>query len=303
MRRYKRTMPTRLALCLAVLCAAVFASPAAAQDNLDRIQVGYPGTVTRQFATSLSLAMTIPSGFRRDCCYDFETGAWVGPDVRYPSGRTTQSRVAWEVSFTRTSRSAKSVAQAAGWGKYPQVAAKKRTVRHVLGGRRPGQDQGLLRRRPGGGAVREDAGRADRRPRARRSRPRSSGPSRTPTRTRTPPGGAVTVNGLSSRAWNRRAAELALKSVALEGALPINKVKARARGRSVKGKVLDIAGQGVGQAHVILQRRAGGGWRKAAEGASSLTGTFSLKAPGSGQYRVVATFGSASARSKAVRVR
>jgi hypothetical protein len=302
MRRYKRTMPTRLALCLALLCAAVFASPAAAQDNLDRIQVGYPGTVTRQFATSLSLAMTIPSGFRRDCCYDFQTGAWVGPDVRYPSGRTTQSRVPWEVSFTRTSRSAKSVAQAAGWAKYPQVAAKKRTVRHVLGGRRLGKikaysvvDQEAAPFAKTQAALTVDLG--------KKVKATILWTFESPESDTDSSGGAVTVNGVSARAWNRRAADLALKSVALEGALPINKVKARASGRSLKGKVLDIAGQGVGQAHVILQRKAGGGWRKAAERASSLTGTFSLKAPGSGQYRVLATFGSASARSKALRVR
>ena len=302
MRRYKRTMPTRLTLCLALLCAAVFATPAAAQDNLDRIQVGYPGTVTRQFATSLSLAMTIPSGFRRDCCYDFEHGAWVGPDVRYPDGRTTPSRVAWEVAFARTSRSAKSVAQAAGWGKYPQVAARKRTVRHVLGGRGLGKikaysvvDQEAAPFAKTQAALTLDLG--------RKVKATILWTFENPESDTDASSGAVTVNGLSARAWNRRAADLALKSVVLEGALPVNKVKASARGRTVKGKVLDIAGQGVGQAHVILQRKAGGGWRKAAEGASSLTGTFSLKAPGSGQYRVIAILTGATARSKAVRVR
>jgi hypothetical protein len=302
MRRYNRRMPNRLALCLVVAGVLASASPAAAQDNLDRIQVGYPGTVTRQFATSLSLAMTIPSGFRRDCCYDFESGAWVGPDVRFPSGRTTPSRVPWAVTFTRTSRSAKSVAQAAGWAKYPQVAAKKRTVRHVQGSRRLGKIKAysVVDQEPAPFAKAQAALTVDL---GRKVKATLLWTFENPESDTDGSGGAVTVNGLSARAWNRRAAELALKSVALEGPLPVNKVKASAKGRSVKGKVLDIAGQGVGQAHVILQRRAGGGWRKAAEGASSLTGTFSLKAPGSGQYRVLATFGSASARSKAVRVR
>ena len=54
-------------------------------------------------------------------------------------------------------------------------------------------------------------------------------------------GGAVTVNGLAASAWNRRAAELALKSIELEGPLPISKVKARARGRAITGNVTDIA--------------------------------------------------------------
>ena len=302
MRRYNRPMLNRLAPCLVVAGALFAASPAAAQENLDRIQVGYPGTVTRQYATSLALAMTIPSGFRRDCCYDFQSGAWNGPDVRYASGRTTASRVAWEVRYTRTRRSLKSVAQSAGWGKYPQVAARKRKIRHVLGGRRLGTinaysvvDQQASPFAKAQAALVVDLG--------RRIKATILWTFENPDAEFDASGGSVTVNGLSAPAWNRRAAELAIKSVALEGALPVNKVRARASGRSVAGKVIDIAGQGVGQAALQLQRRAGGGWRKVAEGRSTLTGAFSLKAPGSGQYRVVATLTGASARSGAVRVR
>jgi hypothetical protein len=115
-------------------------------------------------------------------------------------------------------------------------------------------------------------------------------------------GRAITVNGLVASAWNLRAAELALKSVQLEGPLPIRKVKARARGRRITGTVTDIAGDALGQAKVELQRRAGG-WRTVRTSSSSLAGKFSLAAPSSGQYRVVATLTGRSARSRPVRVR
>ena len=115
-------------------------------------------------------------------------------------------------------------------------------------------------------------------------------------------GGAVTVNGLAASAWNRRAAELALKSIELEGPLPISKVKARARGRAITGNVTDIAGDALGQAKLALQRRSGG-WRTVSKSSSSLAGTFSLKAPSSGEYRVVATLTGRSVRSRPVKVR
>jgi hypothetical protein len=295
-------MLKRLAPCLAVAGVLVSAAPAAAQSDVDRIQVGVPGTVTRAYATSLALRLNIPSGFTRDCCYDFVSGAWVGPAIHYSdSARTDLSRVAWEVHYSRTSRSLASVARAAGWAKYAQVSTKKRTVRHVLSGRRLGKIRAYS-------AVDQQAGFAATQAAlaidlGRRVKATILFTFTDPAGDRDSSGGAVTVNGLAASAWNRRAAEAALKSVELEGPLPVSKVKARAHGRKVTGKVTDLAGDALGQAHVILQRRAGGRWRKAAEGASSLTGTFSLKAPSAGQYRVVALLTGASARSRPVTVR
>lgn len=293
-------MLSRLAPLFAIAGALLCAAPASAQDNLDRVQVGVPGTVTRAYATSLSLRLNIPSGFTRDCCYDFQTGAWNGPDVHYPGGRTEQSRVEWEAHFSRTGRSLASVAKAAGWANYNQISAKKRTVRHVLSGRRLGnvsaysvvdQQAGLAATQA---ALVIDLG--------RRVKATVLFTFTDPQADSDSSGGAVTVNGLAASAWNRRAAELAIKSIQLEGALPISRVRAEAHGRTLTGKVTDIAGDALGQAKLALQRRAGG-WRTVAMSKSSLAGTFSLKAPSAGQYRVVATLTNRSVRSRPVKVR
>src|SRR4051812_17328417 len=280
MQRHNRTMLSRLAPCLVIAAVLVCAAPANAQNDLDRIQVGVPGTVTRAYATSLSLRLNIPHGFTRDCCYDFKSGAWMGPEIHYADGRTGQSRVEWEVHYSRSGRSLASVARAAGWATYPQVSAKKRTVRHVLSGRRLGTV-------PAYSAVDQQAGFAT--TQAALAVDLGHRVKATILFTFTDPqadadssGGAVTVNGLPASTWNRRAAELAMKSIQLEGPLPINGVKARALGRKITGKVTDIAGDALGQAKLALQRQAGG-WHTVAKGKSTLAGTFSLKASSSGR--------------------
>jgi hypothetical protein len=291
----------RCLLAAAVVCCSC-AAPAVAQSDLDRIQVGVPGTVTRDYATSLSLRLNIPSGFTRDCCYDFVSGAWIGPEVHYAGdpGRTDLSRVAWEVRFSRTSRSLASVARAAGWAGYREATATGRTVRHVLSGRRLGKVRAFS-------AVDQQAGFATTQAAlavdlGRRVKATILFTFTDPQADTDSSGGAVTVDGLAASAWNRRAAERALGSVELEGPLPISKVKASARGRRITGKVTDIAGDALGQAQLALQRRTGG-WRTVSKARSSLAGTFSLNAPSSGQYRVVATLTGRSARSSPVKVR
>lgn len=302
MQRINRTLLNRLAPCLAVAGALICAAPASAQSDLDRIQVGVPGTVTRAYATSLSLRLNIPSGFTRDCCYDFKTGAWIGPEIHYSTdpGRTDLSRVGWEVHYSRTGRSLASVAAAAGWANYPQVSLKRRTVRHVLSGRRLGKISAYSAVDQAAGLAKTQAALAidlGRRVKAvvlfTFTDPQSDGDSS---------GGSITVNGLAASAWNLRAAELAMRSIQLEGPLPISRVKARSRGRRITGTVTDIAGDALGQAKLALQRRSGG-WRTVAKGKSTLAGKFSLRAGSSGKYRVVATLTGRSVRSKPVTVR
>jgi hypothetical protein len=224
MRRYNARMLNRLAPCLAVLVALVAATPASAQDNLDRIQVGVPGTVTRDFASSLSLRFSIPSGYARDCCYDFKSGAWTGPQVRYSDdpGRATLARTTWSVQYVKSSRSLASVARAAGTSGYRELAASKRTVRHILGKGALGKIKAfsVIDQQPGfattDAVLAIDLG--------RRLKAIVTFVLATPSSDRTSGGGSVTVNGLAASAWNRRAADAALKSVSLEGPLPLARV-------------------------------------------------------------------------------
>jgi hypothetical protein len=304
MRRYNRPMRARLIFSLCLVLVAAIAAPAQAQDNIDRVQVGVPGTVTSKFATSLSLKMTIPSGYTRDCCYDFVSGVWVGPDVHYSNNpnRTTQSRTNWEVSFVRSPKSLKAIATAAGWANYPQISARARKVPHVLG---PGK-LGTLKSYA---VVTQQAAPASKAQAAlvidlgQRVKAIALYTVSDPVYDVDTSGNRLTVNGMDSSAWNRHAADLALNSVAIEGALPISKVKAKSAGKKVKGTVTDIAGHVVGQATVTLQRRKGSKWKDVRKGRTSLKGTFSLVANGKGKYRVSAKFGGASARSKTVKVR
>jgi hypothetical protein len=287
-------------LCLAFFAGAV--APAAAQDSIDRVQVGVPGTVTKNFSSSLGLRLTIPSGYARDCCYDFVSGAWVGPAVRYSGdpSRQSQARTEWSVSFKRTSQSLAKVAKSAGWTIYPTVSAHKRKVRHVLAGGNLGNlkaystiEQQFSPSAKAQGTLVIDLG--------QKVKAIALFTLLDPS-VDSASSGSLTVNGLSASAYNRKAAESMLKSVAIEGSLPISRVKARAIGGRIAGKVTDIAGQAVGQATVTLERRAGKKWKTVRKGKSTLKGTFSLPATGKGKYRVFAKMAGASARSKPVRV-
>src|SRR3954468_6577204 len=127
-------MRHRLIPCLAVVMTLACAGSARAQDNIDRVQVGVPGTVTSKFSTSLSLRFTIPQGYTRECCYDFVSGAWVGPQARFAAdpARVALSHTKWSVSFARNGKSLASVAKAAAWAGYPSVSGKTGKVAHVI---------------------------------------------------------------------------------------------------------------------------------------------------------------------------
>src|SRR5436309_1926819 len=81
-----------------------------------------------------------------------------------------------------------------------------------------------------------------------------------------PPSDSVAVNGVIGSTWNRGQALLALSGVSLQGNLPPKIVAARsfARGRFVRGKVVDRFLDAVIGARVSLERLAGGSWTKVA---------------------------------------
>ena len=289
---------------LAVVATVTFPTVAAAQPVLDRAQVGVPGkqSPTRGFAENLSIAMTAPSSYERGCCADFVSGAWDGPQIQAdgaPAGQR-RARIEWSVTFTRNRARTAALARSGGWADYPQVAAGKRRVPHVVGGRRVGKLRAAwtidAQRSPGArvqGALAVFLGR----------RVHAITLFHLPD----PPAdqdstGALAVEGRSSSAWNRQQARAALDKVYVEGSLPPAKVRVRSRGRRVVGKVKDGFGHPVSQVSLTLQRRAGGGWRKAGTGTTSTKGTFAVRAGRSGQYRVVARLAGSSARSKPVRV-
>lgn len=295
-------MRNRLITALALAMTAGLATPALAADVLDRVQVGVPGTPTRAFPQNLSVVLLAPQNHARACCYDFVSGAWNGPRYR-ADGRDFQnaSRIDWNVEFVRGSASTASVARSAVSGGYPEVTSRPRKVRHVVGGRTVGTLKAfsVVTQQPAPGAKAEAAIAVDLGSRIKAvtlfdmSDPPADRSS----------AGALTVDGVPASAWNRRVADASLDALYVEGPLPPRRVKARAAGKRIKGSVIDSAGHPAGEAKVILQRRAGRGWRKVGSDNATTRGAFSLAARKPGRYRVLATLATTSARSKVLRIR
>ena len=304
-----RTLATNLRkrrclLPLAVAAAVSFPTAAVAQPVLDRAQVGVPGkrSPTRGFSENLSVAMTAPAGYERSCCADFVSGAWDGPQIHAdgaPAGER-RARIEWSVAFERSRARAAKLARSAGWADYPQIAAGRRRVPHVVGGRRVGTLRAAwaidAQAAPGArvqGAVAIFLGR---RVHAVTLFHLPDPPSDQDST------GTLTVAGQPGSKWNRNHARAALDAVYVEGSLPPARVKARVRGRKVSGTVQDTFAQPVSEVEIVLQRRAGSRWRGTAKGKTSTRGTYSLRAPRPGAYRVVASLAGSSAKSRPVPV-
>jgi hypothetical protein len=296
-------MRHRLICCLAVVMSLAYTASAQAQDNIDRVQVGVPGTVTSKFSTSLSLRFTIPQGYTRECCYDFVSGAWVGPQVRFAGdpARVAFSHTKWSVNFARNGKSLASVAKTAAWAHYRTVSGKAGKVAHVISDKSLGTLPAYL-------AITQAAA-PDARAQAVLAIDLGLKTKAIIVFTLTDPpsdtsaSGAVTVNGMSASAGNLKQAKAALASVKVEGGLPLSRIQARAAGRSVTGHVTDRAGQVVPQVPLELQKRSGAKWQTVEKGMATLAGKFALAAKSAGQYRVVGTLGGASVSSRPVRVR
>ena len=296
-------MRIRLLTCTLLTLAASLAAPAAASAVVDRVQVGVPGagSPTRGFSEGLTMALTSPAAYERTCCTDFVSGAWAGPRIQSSRGSVQQntSRIDWTVSFARGARSAASLARTALWADRPEVAARARKVRHVVAGRTVGtlKAYSVL--------TAEDA------PRARTQASLAVSLGRRVHAIalfdlEDPPAdssadGDLTVNGMRASVWNRTQAETALGGVFVEGSLPPAKVTVRRSGLRLRGKVTDSFGHPVGESLLRVERRAGKGWRRVARGSTSTRGTFALRTRGRGPYRIVASLGGTTARSRAVR--
>ena len=119
-----------------------------------------------------------------------------------------------------------------------------------------------------------------------------------------PPSDLYVVNGsVVASTWNRGQALLALSGVRLQGNLPPKIVAARAyaRGRIVRGRVVDRFLNAVVGARVALERGAGGSWLKVAGGKTSPRGFYSLRARRRGTYRVTVRMAGFTAMSREFR--
>jgi hypothetical protein len=87
--------------------------------------------------------------------------------------------------------------------------------------------------------------------------------------------------------WNRTKVLEALQNVRLEGNLPAARLTAARRGRNIAGTATDCNGAPLAGARVVLERQAGRRWVRAATGATTATGAYSVRTRAAGRYRAV----------------
>lgn len=101
--------------------------------------------------------------------------------------------------------------------------------------------------------------------------------------------------------WHRRVARESLADIRVEGNLPPARVTVRRSGRKALGSVTDVNLHPFVAAPVALERRRGPRWRVVSRGKTSANGAYSLRLRAAGLYRVAASSGGATARSRAFR--
>jgi hypothetical protein len=295
MNRFSRAIP------FAVLAALAAPAAAGAAPIVDRVQVGgiRDEPATKRFSHALAVDVVAPASYKRGGGgYDGKSGSWIGPDFRASVNPSFSgpSSITWGVRFVKGTN-LKAIARKEN-GDYAQSAASAVKLKHVVSRRTVGKLKAYW--------VMD----AETSPGARADGALAIGLSKRavaivsfyaldpPTEDAGSPG-KVTVNGMPAGAWNRKQVKAALKKVYIEGNLPPAKVKARASGRRVSGKLLDSFGDPVAFAAVALKK----GSRTVASGLTNSRGRFSLSAPQAGRYRVSGKLEGFAATGKAVKVK
>jgi hypothetical protein len=292
-------MRIRLIPCLALVALAVQPAGASAAPIVDQVQVAVPGqAATRGFSGNLGVILVSPDQYERGCCYDSRRGQWQGPEWHASSGFAAPSHIDWSLSSVRTGRSVKTLAAAGGRHGYPAVSQGALKVRHVVDGRTVGTLKAyqVLDAAPSPSAEAEETLVVDL---GGRVKSILSIEASDPAVDSDPGLGSFTVNGMAASAWNRRQALATARNAYLEGNLPPRRVRAKAKGGRVTGKVVDRFGHPVADTPVVLLRGA----KRVAKGTTSPRGTFSLQGAAGGTYRVLASLAGTKARSGKLRLR
>jgi hypothetical protein len=289
---------------LAVLVATGIAasSPAAlpaAANGIERVPV--PATPTATFPPGLVVGLASPPRYASSARAP-DSGRWLGP--RYDSvtvpGLAGSSAIDWSVSVVTTSPSADAAALAALKLGYPEDQRGQIAVPHLVGKTSVGTIQGFYVLAVAANTT--DNARAE----ATLAFPLAKGvfsvarfvlPE--------PPSDDFVVDGsIHPTSWNRGQAFIAIAGVRVEGNFAPSVVSIRReRGtRSLRGRVVDAFGHRVLGAQIFLERRAGSGWRRVSLTRTGKSGTYGIRAPARGRYRVTATVGTTSISSTSLGV-
>jgi hypothetical protein len=112
---------------------------------------------------------------------------------------------------------------------------------------------------------------------------------------------ACVVDGAGpAEEWHRRAAREALADLRVEGNFPPSRVTARRSGRRLSGAVTDVNRHPLVGAPVTLERRRGKLWRAVSRTRTTAAGRYVVRLRPGSLYRVTATAGRVTTRSRAV---
>jgi hypothetical protein len=281
-----------------IAAAALVAVPVVAAEVTDRISVrGTGGNHVDGYSPTLKVVAVSPDEYRRGCCYDANGGQWIGPTFTGPGVGSDDSDIDWGVHIHSTIRSVRPAITAGLAQDWPVAEQGQKPVEHVVGGKVAGTiaatwvlTRPSLNERFGKSAQWESAIGFS-----------ICGPVAVTNFQALNPGSAeYRVKGsIAAETWNREQVFAAVRSVRLEGNLPVARVRAAARGKTVRGTVTDCHGHAVSAVRVTLEQQAGSRWKIVRSGRTATNGSVSLGARSAGVYRISA----ASKRSAAVRVR
>jgi hypothetical protein len=264
--------------------------PVAIAQDEDRVVIGKPG-----FPAATVVTVPVLAEFRRTA-FDGDAGSWAGPTCERPPLNSGTVSVTWRVVVS-TRRSAAEAARAAMTFRWSIVESGTTLVRHFVAGRDVGAIPGTF--------VVTDSQSSLGWHEAGLGFPIGRGlyvGAEAWSRGNASPCIVRSVQGpIPVATWHRQTSARAVQGIRLQGNLPPARVTARGFARRVAGTVRDSFGHPVAAATIVLQRRAGSGWRRVSSGRTTRTGAYAMRARRRGQYRAVAALAGASARSSVVR--
>jgi hypothetical protein len=291
------------ALAVLVATGVTAASPAAlsaAANAIERVPVR--AATPASFPPGLTVALASPPRFasaRRVA----ESGEWHGPrfdSVTIP-GHSGLCTIDWSVVLDNRSTSPEAAALAATVLGFPEDQRGAIAVPHVVGKTQVGTIQGFYVLKVASNTP--DNARAE----TAISFPLGQGVFAVARFTLLqPPNDDFRVEGgILPTSWNRGQAFIAVAGVRVEGnfAPALVSIRAERGTQLLRGRVVDAFRHRVLGAQIFAERRSGSSWRRVGVTRTDRRGSFTVRAPSRGRYRVTATVGATSVSSSSVGVR